>query len=219
MDELLPPTKEAMKTGPFGSLLKKHEHKTEGIPVLGIENIETMRFVRGSKIYISQKKAEELAGYRVMPRDVLISRSGTVGEVCVVPQDIGEARMSTNLMRVSLARDGMLPEFFVLLFNGSPFVLNQVSDLCKGSTRNFLNQEILKQLRFVLPPLVEQQQIVAEVERRLSVIDELEATVKANLTRADRLRQSILGQAFAGKLCSRTLTIATVNSESTMSNP
>jgi type I restriction enzyme S subunit len=51
-----------------------------------------------------------------------------------------------------------------------------------------------------LPPLAEQQQIVAEVERRLSVIDKLEATVAANLTRADGLRQSILRQAFSGKV-------------------
>jgi type I restriction enzyme S subunit len=53
-----------------------------------------------------------------------------------------------------------------------------------------------------LPPLAEQSQIVAEVERRLSVIDKLEAAVQANLTRADRLRQSVLRQAFDGKLIS-----------------
>ena len=200
MEQLLPSMREAMKTGPFGSLLKKHEHMAEGVAVLGIENIEAMRFVRGSKIHITQKKAEDLTDYKVVPDDVLISRSGTVGEVCVVPEDIGEARISTNLMKVSLARDGMLPKFFILLFNGSPFVLNQVSDLCKGSTRCFLNQKILKQLCFVLPPLPEQREIIAEVELRLSVVEELEAAVQANLTRANRLRQSILKRAFEGKL-------------------
>ena len=55
---------------------------------------------------------------------------------------------------------------------------------------------------FLLPPLIEQEQIVAEVERRLSVIDELEAAVRTNLTRADRLRQSVLRQAFDGELIS-----------------
>jgi len=49
-------------------------------------------------------------------------------------------------------------------------------------------------LRF--PTLMEQRRIVAEVERRLSVIDELEASVTANLARATRLRQSILQKAF-----------------------
>ena len=51
-----------------------------------------------------------------------------------------------------------------------------------------------------LPPLAEQQRIVAEVERRLSVVEELEAVVNANLQRATRLRQSILQRAFEGNL-------------------
>ena len=51
-----------------------------------------------------------------------------------------------------------------------------------------------------LPPLAEQHRIVAEVERRLSVIQQTEAMVEANLTGAERLRQSILKQAFSGKL-------------------
>ncbi len=55
-------------------------------------------------------------------------------------------------------------------------------------------------LTLPLPPAAEQEQIIAEVEHRLSVIDELEATVDANLTRAERLRQSILQRAFRGEL-------------------
>jgi type I restriction enzyme S subunit len=51
-----------------------------------------------------------------------------------------------------------------------------------------------------LPPLTEQQQIVAEVERRLSIVAGAETQVDANLRRADRLRQSILKQAFSGAL-------------------
>ena len=53
---------------------------------------------------------------------------------------------------------------------------------------------------FAFPPLDEQQRIVAEVERRLSVIQQTQASVEANLTKAERLRQSILKQAFSGKL-------------------
>lgn len=55
-----------------------------------------------------------------------------------------------------------------------------------------------------LPPLVEQTRIVAEVERRLSVVEELEAVVTTNLQRATRLRQSILQKAFTGELTSVT---------------
>jgi type I restriction enzyme S subunit len=51
-----------------------------------------------------------------------------------------------------------------------------------------------------LPPLAEQTRIVAEVERRLSVVAELESVVTANLQRATRLRQAILQKAFTGEL-------------------
>ena len=63
-----------------------------------------------------------------------------------------------------------------------------------------ISQPELGSILLPVPPEAEQHRIVDEVERRLSVIDELEATVEANLTRADRLRQSVLGDAFAGKL-------------------
>jgi type I restriction enzyme S subunit len=51
-----------------------------------------------------------------------------------------------------------------------------------------------------LPPLTEQHRIVAEVERRLSVVAEVEAAVDTNLARAERLRQAILKRAFEGQL-------------------
>ena len=48
--------------------------------------------------------------------------------------------------------------------------------------------------------MAKQTRIVVEVERRLSVVEELEAVVSANLQRATRLRQSILQKAFSGEL-------------------
>lgn len=51
-----------------------------------------------------------------------------------------------------------------------------------------------------VPPLAEQHRIVAKLERRLSMAQEVESTVAASLRRAERLRQSILKQAFAGRL-------------------
>ncbi|SDL98894.1 Type I restriction modification DNA specificity domain-containing protein [Geoalkalibacter ferrihydriticus] len=66
--------------------------------------------------------------------------------------------------------------------------------------QNTIAQGALKTLPIPLPPLAEQHQIVAEVERRLSIVAEAEAQVDANLRRAERLRQSILNQAFSGQL-------------------
>ncbi len=63
-----------------------------------------------------------------------------------------------------------------------------------------MNGTKLQALAIPLPPLAEQTRIVAEVERRLSLVEELELVVTANLQRATRLRQSILQRAFTGEL-------------------
>ena len=57
-----------------------------------------------------------------------------------------------------------------------------------------------RKLALPVPPLPEQVRIVAELERRLSVVEELEAALNANVERAARLRQSILQEAFSGRL-------------------
>jgi type I restriction enzyme S subunit len=63
-----------------------------------------------------------------------------------------------------------------------------------------INQSDVARTVVPLPPLAEQQRIVAEVERRLSGVAVLEASLAANLARAGRLRQAILRRAFAGQL-------------------
>ena len=75
-----------------------------------------------------------------------------------------------------------------------------LSALSDGSNVPQINHDDIQEMAVPLPPLTEQHRIVAEVERRLSVIDQAEATVEANLMRAKRLRQSILKQAFSGNL-------------------
>lgn len=68
-----------------------------------------------------------------------------------------------------------------------------------GAGKPGLSLEQVRSLPIALPPLAEQTRIVAEVERRLSVVEELESVVTANLQRAIRLRQAILHRAFSGE--------------------
>ncbi len=200
VDYLLSLDKKGMTTGPFGTLLKKSEHQISGIPVLGIENIGNGVFLPKNKIFITEKKARELSSFEVSGGDIIISRSGTVGEICLVPAYFGYSLISTNLIRISLNKTIISPKFFVFLFLGGGSVREQVKELCKGSTRDFLNQTILQSIIFPFPSLQEQTQIVQEIESRLSVCDQLEATLTENLDKAEALRQSILKRAFEGKL-------------------
>lgn len=196
IEELLVTDRKGMSTGPFGTMLKKHEHKTTGVPMLGIENIDSGKFIDGNKIFVTPEKAAELKSFALKSGDIIISRSGTVGELCVVPPRMEGALLSTNLMRVSLDCQKVLPEYFIYLFQSKGIVLDQVKELCKGSTRIFLNQTILKQIQFPIPNVHEQLQIINTIESRLTFCDNIEKTVDTALAQADAMRQSILKQAF-----------------------
>ena len=76
----------------------------------------------------------------------------------------------------------------------------KLAQFAPATAQKNINLNVLQKVAIPLPPLAEQTRIVAEVERRLSVVDELEASVSANLKRAIRLRQSILQKAFTGEL-------------------
>ena len=95
---------------------------------------------------------------------------------------------------------GIVPDRRIADFLWSWFLSVDLSALSDGSNVPQINHGDIEPVALPLPPLAEQHRIVAEVERRLSVVQELEATVQANLKRAERLRQAILKQAFQGKL-------------------
>jgi type I restriction enzyme S subunit len=61
-----------------------------------------------------------------------------------------------------------------------------------------INMTKLSAFPIPIPPSAEQHRIVAEVDRRLSFVREVEAEVDANLRRAQALRQSTLQRAFGG---------------------
>ncbi len=88
--------------------------------------------------------------------------------------------------------DVALPKYLNLALSYYPFI-----PLTTGSTgRRKLTKAALMAAPISLPTLVQQREIVAEVDLRLSIVREVEAEVDANLKRALALRQAILGQAF-----------------------
>ncbi len=77
---------------------------------------------------------------------------------------------------------------------------NEIASEGTGTTFNAITGNQLKTFEIPLPPLLEQEQIVSELEWCFSIADKIEATLDTALKRAEHLRQSILKQAFSGKL-------------------
>ena len=67
-----------------------------------------------------------------------------------------------------------------------------------GSGQPFVNQRMLNEVQVPLPSLDEQHSIVAEVDRRFSIVRSVEVEADANVKRAQALREAVLARAFGG---------------------
>jgi type I restriction enzyme, S subunit len=130
--------------------------------------------------------------------EVLITVRGTLGGVVVAPAECAGFNISREIAMLAMVEPAVAK--IVAIFIGSAPLQRWLLQRAKGIAYTGINIETLKEIPIPLPPLAEQTRIVAEVERRLSVVVELEAVVSANLQRATRLRQSILQKAFMGQL-------------------
>jgi type I restriction enzyme S subunit len=74
-----------------------------------------------------------------------------------------------------------------------------------GNNQQALNKSLVEAMPLPLPPLAEQHRIVAEVDRRLSLIREVEAQVSANLARAHASRDAMLTRSFWGEAITESL--------------
>jgi len=140
------------------------------------------------------------ARYQLADGDILLSEaSGSakeVGKPALWRNEIPGACYQKTLIRVRSDRSRLLPEFAYYFFLHT-CLSGQFARLAPGVGILHLTAERMLSWPTVVPPLADQQRVVAEVDRRLSIARGVEAQVDANLKRAQSLRQAVLDKAFA----------------------
>jgi type I restriction enzyme S subunit len=138
----------------------------------------------------------ELARSQVYPGDVLINIVGPpLGQVSVVPPHIEEANINQAIARIRPIKP--LGADFVAIALMCDEIMQWA--IRRGKTtagQANLTLELCRAVPIPVPPLEEQARIVAEVDRHLSIIREVEAEVGTNLQRAQALRQATLANSF-----------------------
>jgi type I restriction enzyme S subunit len=137
--------------------------------------------------------------YLLNEGDLVFARTGaTVGKSFLLKGDVPEAVFASYLIRTII--NNSISKKYVFQFFQSNFYWDQIQKVKVGIGQPNVNAQLLSRLLIPLPPIAEQHQIVAEIESRLSVADQLEKVVEQSFKQAERLRKSILKQAFEGKL-------------------
>jgi type I restriction enzyme S subunit len=189
-------TRAGTQSGPFGSALKKHEYTDYGVPVWGVENVHPNRFKGEARLFISNEKFEDLRRYNVVRGDVLISRAGTVGRMCVAEPGCAHSIISTNLVRVSLDQSKLLPEYFVCLFTYFADRLSALKANNKDDAFTFLNPKTLREIKIPIPEIARQQNFV----RMTRKLDGLLARAQDQRDGLSDLFSSLSQRAFRGEL-------------------
>lgn len=139
-----------------------------------------------------------LARSRCLPGDVLMNIVGPpLGKVSLVPDAFPE--WNINQAIVTFRAGPRILNRLLAYWLMSPPVQRRIERTSKATAGQYNVQvSTCRKLVLPLPPLDEQRRIVAEVDRRLSIVREAEAEVDRNLQRAQALREAVLRRAFAG---------------------
>jgi type I restriction enzyme S subunit len=136
----------------------------------------------------------EGARTRLEAGDVLISITGEVGLLGLIPQDFGEAYINQHTCVVRLMvelQSRFVPELF-----RSPFAQDQFNAPQRGIKNSFRLTDVTEFL-VPLPPLAEQHRIVAKVDALMVLCDRLEASLVHAAASRRRLLDALLADALA----------------------
>jgi type I restriction enzyme S subunit len=134
-----------------------------------------------------------------------MSRANTVELVgaCVIADQVTRRVMLSDKILRLVLRD--VEPAWLLHALRSPQGRQQIESRATGNQESMRNisQESIRAIEIPMPGRREQAQLLAGIERSLSVADATEAVLDASLRRAATLRQAILKKALEGKLVPR----------------
>lgn len=184
----------SIKDGPHYS----PEYSEEGIPFITGGNVRPAGVDFQSAKRISLDLHKEFCK-RCCPEkgDMLYTKGGTTGIARVNTYD-QEFSVWVHVAVIKFV-DSVLPEYFQHVLN-SPLCYQQSQKYTHGVGNQDLGLTRMINIIFPICSIEEQKQIVANLESQLSVCDSIEQTVDAALQQAEAMRQSILKDAFEGRL-------------------
>jgi len=173
------------------------KYLNDGYPLVTSKNIKNGKLNFDKINFISKEDYNEInKRSKVDVGDVLFSMIGTIGSSVVIIEKPAFAIKNVALFKPH----GEVIGKFLKYYLDTPLVVDTMKDESKGTTQKFVSLGYLRGFQFPLPPLPEQQRIVAKLDTLFGHLDALN-------TRLDRIpkllkdfRQKVLTQAVTGKL-------------------
>ena len=178
------------------------QQKTITLPYLRVANVQN-GYLDLSQMKDIEVKLNEVDKYLLQEGDVLYTEGGDrdkLGRGTVWKNEIPRCVHQNHVFKARLNQERALPQY-VAYWSMSVYARDYFFKKGKQSVNlASINKTVLSALILPMPSLEEQASIINNIESCLSVCDQIEKTIEQSLQQAEALRQSILKQAFEGRL-------------------
>jgi len=157
-----------------GYAFSSDEYKPSGTPLVRISNIVNDKIDLSSCVFVQEDVEEK---FIVSKGDLLIAMSGaTTGKMGVYSKnEISYLNQRVGNIKI-LNKDLLLPEY------RNYFMISKMDDILKlayGGAQPNISAKVISNFLFPLPPISEQQRIVAKIEELFSVLDNIQNALEA----------------------------------------
>lgn len=178
----------------------RSSYKQEGISLIRSMNVHDLKFASKGLAFIDELQAKGLDNVALFPEDVLLNITGaSITRCCVVDEVVLPARVNQH---VSILRpiEMLDSDFLALMLVSDCFKKQLLSFGEKGATRQALTKSFLQDFLVRVPSVETQEKVVTELGVLRRNTKAMEGVYQSELDNLEELRQSILEQAFEGKL-------------------
>jgi type I restriction enzyme S subunit len=179
--------------GPFGGSLKKEIFVQEGFAVYEQQHaiygdFSTIRY------RISSEKFNEMKRFSLLPGDLIMSCSGTMGKVRIVPNEAEPGIVNQALLKIK-PKSELTSGFLYLWMQSDDFIRQIEMNSAGGALQNVSSVKMLKGIKLNVPDLVEQERII----KIISTIDEVKIKTELAIAEAKSLRSGLLSDLLSGE--------------------
>jgi type I restriction enzyme S subunit len=184
-----------VSTGPFGSILHKSDYAEDGVPLVNPSNIVDGRIIPDPEKLLRPETTQRLQTYILQEGDLVVARRGEIGRCAVVGRQEAGWICGTGSFFIR-PRPHVNSHFLASLIRSEDY-RNRLEAASTGATMKNLSNSALADLLIRVPPLPEQQRIVAILDEAFAAIATAKANAEKNLQNARAVFEGFLHEIFA----------------------
>ncbi|NOU14555.1 MAG: restriction endonuclease subunit S [Methylococcaceae bacterium] len=168
LENLAVSSKNGLRRGPFGSALRKEFFVDSGIKIYEQSNVISNDFDTGD-YFIASDKFEKLKMFEISAGDILVSCSGTIGKVAIVPNGLKKGIMNQALLRIRLNTNIVDHEYFKFLFESEIMQLKLLQKTQGSAMKNLVALKDMKKIKFPIVDKQTQENITSAIKSQIKI--------------------------------------------------